>query len=150
MERLTAQNHLEAVELGRIVGAGDLEPAVGLECGDGEVQRRRWECAHVDRGSTGLGDASADTPRELGPRGAIVSADGDGWRPAKACPGHTREGAADGTPQFGRQLLADDPSHVVLAEDGLRDVHRPRPRSEGTHSQGPASGRPVWVSVAAL
>ena len=29
VERLAAENHLEAVELGRIVRAGDLQPAVG-------------------------------------------------------------------------------------------------------------------------
>ncbi len=61
---LAGQHHLETVELGRVVRAGHLHAAVGLERGHREVQRRGRQRADIDRGAAGVGDAEPHALRE--------------------------------------------------------------------------------------
>src|SRR6185369_11265575 len=50
VERVAAEHQLEAVELGRVVRPGDLDPAVRAERGDPEIERRCGQHADIDRG----------------------------------------------------------------------------------------------------
>ena len=86
VKRLAAEHHLEAVELGRIVGAGDLHPAVGLQGGDGEVECRRRQRAHVHRGATRVGDAETHALRQARAGGPVVTPDRDHGRAAETLP----------------------------------------------------------------
>ncbi len=64
VQRLSGEHHLEAVELGRIVGAGDLESAVGLQGMNREVERRRGQHSHIDGRRPRLGNAGTDRGSE--------------------------------------------------------------------------------------
>ena len=133
MKRLAREHHLEPVELGRIVGPGDLNAPVGPQRGDGEVQRRSGQRPHVDGGASRLHDAAPDALRQLATRRPVVAPHRDGGRVTDALPGRRREGAAQGTREVGGQLAADQAAHVVLPEDRLGDVHvacSPRPTAE--------------------
>ena len=100
MKWLAGEHHLEAVELGRIVRAGDLESAVGPERGDAEVERRRGHHTHVDRGGAGVGDTLPDPCGERWPdgrlsrptamTGARPSAPSRRWRTRAPEPGRAR------------------------------------------------------------
>src|SRR4051812_43797063 len=63
VKRLASEHHLEAVELGRIVRSGDLEPGIGAERGDREVEGRRGESAHTHGGAARLDDPCPHTLR---------------------------------------------------------------------------------------
>ena len=58
---VVGEHHLEAVELGRIVRAGDLNAAVDVERLGREVQRRRGQLADINRHATRCGDSFAYT-----------------------------------------------------------------------------------------
>ena len=60
VEGLPGEDHLEAVELGRIVRPGDLHARVRPERVDAEVERRRGQRAYVDRRPAGLDDPAPD------------------------------------------------------------------------------------------
>jgi hypothetical protein len=64
VQRLSGEHHLEAVELGRIVGPGDLESAVGLQSMNREVERRRGQHSHIDGGRPRLGNSGTDCGSE--------------------------------------------------------------------------------------
>ena len=115
-ERLLAHHHLEAVVVRRIVRAGDLDAAVGIEVVDGEIEHRRRRHADVgdvDAGGrqafdAGGGQFGRAQPAVIAQRHAATALAAD----------HRAEGAADGARVGGMHRVADDAADVVLAQDG--------------------------------
>ncbi len=121
VERLLAPHHLEAVVIGRVVRAGDLDAAVGVQLMHREVQHRRRAAADLQHHGAGIDQAAADRVGQLGRAQAAVIADAD---PALRGRQGGGVGAAKGVGIGREQGLADDAAHVVFAQDGRVETVR--------------------------
>src|SRR5439155_21491116 len=141
---LAAQHDLEAVELGRIVGAGDLNAAVHGQRVGREVERWRGQLADIDRGAAGGDDAAAHGGRERSPRRAVVSPHGEPWRAVPAQAGAAQGGDAlpDGVRQLVRGLVTHGAADGVLWESGGGGPPGGPPGGRGAAAAG--WGRSGW------
>jgi hypothetical protein len=147
VHRFTLQHHLEPVELGGIVGAGDLDSPFDPEMMDREIQSGGGQLPDVLGDGAGGGDAFAQGPGERLTRGPVVAPDRQPGYPAQLLPRRRGEGLSQGPRDLGRQIDADDSPDVVLAEDGARHRHA-RTGNQGAPARTPASD--AWNSDVAL
>ncbi len=115
VHRLAAQAELEAVVVGRVVAAGDLDAAVEVPVEDREVDERRRHHAELDDAEPGRAKA-VDQGGGVGVRG----------EPAVAPDAHAGRAVLErerpiGAPELPRELGVEiplgDTADVVLAED---------------------------------
>ena len=95
-----AQHHLEAVVVRRVVGAGDLQAAVGVEVMDREIEHRRRPAADPEHVDAAGAKAVAERLGELGRAEAAVEA--EAGPPAAGGAKHRRVGPAQ-RPRVGRE-----------------------------------------------
>ena len=138
------EGHLEAVVVGRIVGAGHHHAAVDRQGMGRVVEHRRRAAADPPHVDTGRRQALDQRRLQFGRREASVVADRR-RRPA-APPDNGAEGPAQRLGVLRREGLADDPADVVVAQDrGVETVRRDRHHTASCRaccgSNGP--GRPI-------
>jgi hypothetical protein len=128
-EGLAADDHFQAVVIGRVVAAGDGDAAVTAQFVSGEVDDRCRHAADVNGVDPGHADSFHQCRRQFRSRQAPVAADGN--RALAAFARQRAESMADASDDVGRQCLADDAANVVGLEDfrGEGSVHV-RPRAE--------------------
>ena len=132
VDRLVAQHQLEAVELGGIVGARDLHPAVHVEGMGREVQRGRGTLPHVHCRAPRRHDPGAHGVRQVCARRTVVPSHGEPRGAAQPRVAERRDGRGNGVRDLGGELIAHGAADVVLPEDGGGDVHGgARPRISG-------------------
>src|SRR5215218_35076 len=124
MESLACEHHLEAIELWRIVRAGDLKATVGAQRGNSEVESGSGEHSDIDCGSTRVGDALPYGAGQGFSTGAVVSSNGNRRSLPEPLVCHAAEGLTKCVGKLGSQLAVNQATNVVLSEYGLRDVHR--------------------------
>src|SRR5262249_45333379 len=121
-QRQPGARHLEAVELGRIVAAGDLETTIQPPGGDGVVEGRgRHDAGALDRETRG---DDAPLHRALEPRAARAHVAPERHARPALLPDQRPEGAADRRRGVVRELALVEAADVVLAEDVRRDHPR--------------------------
>src|SRR5258708_6182761 len=144
VQRLAADDHLQAVVVRRVVAAAHRDAAAATEMVRGEVNDRGRRHADVDRVRARGGDAGDESIDEFRPRQAPVTADGEGRR--LALHRERSERAADLAHDLGGERAADDAADIVGAEDLGRHLHAKNSiRRRG--SQGvspPVTGKPTW------
>ena len=115
--RAALQQQLEAVVVGRVVAAGDLDAAVDVEIVGREIEHRRG--AHAD-----LHDVDPAFGQAADQRGFEHPANGcgrRGRRRSRRAPSSCAkrgEGAAERISVGFGQRVADDPADVIFAQDG--------------------------------
>jgi hypothetical protein len=102
VNRGSGHNHLESIELGRVVGTSDLNPTVYPELVESEIQARRREHTDIDRRPSCRRYSLRDAGRQRLAGRAIITP-------------HSRH--------IGGQVFAHDTSDVVLPKDHGRDMH---------------------------
>jgi hypothetical protein len=117
VERFARQDHLEAVELGRIVGSGDLQAPVGLQRHNAEIQRRSRQSPDVNRGPASVGDSPAHAFGQCRARRPVVHPHRDDGRASQPVRCHAGEGTPERAGEFRRQLPVDQAANIVLPED---------------------------------
>ena len=116
VERLAAEDDLEAVVVGRIVAAGDHHGTVSRQPGVGVIQHRRRAAADAQRLDPGGTQAVRQGRLERGARQPAVIADGD--RAAAGARHQRAETASDGECVGVRQRAAHRAADVILAQRG--------------------------------
>ena len=131
VERAGRGQELEAVVVGRVVGAGDHDAGIGLEPVDCEIEHRGRAETDPDDVRAGARQTVDERRFERGRMQPAIIADADG---AASGPAHDgSEGAPNRLRVVRRQRLSDDPADVVGAQD--RRIERAR----RAHSE-PATG----------
>ena len=128
MEGLAGEDHLEPVELRRVVRAGDLQPSVGSECRYGEIQCWSGQSPDVDGGATGLGNTPANSLSERRTGRAVVPPDRDDWCMTQPLIGDGGKRMPQRPGKFRSELSIHQAADIVLSENGLGDVHGLPPR----------------------
>jgi hypothetical protein len=125
-EGTAAHDHLEAVIIAGIVAAGDLDAAIDIELGFGEIEHWGRANADPDNIQSRLGEAAHQLRLERRGMSAPVAAQ---CRPAAAAPAEQRaEGPSDRIGIGFGQRFPDDAADVVFAQ---------RSRVETMHSGAP-------------
>ena len=116
-ERPALEHHLEAVVVGGIVAAGDLDAAVHLlGRGLGVVEHRRRP--HADPAHVAAARGEPFDQRVLEHRRADPAVVADRHQLAAGAPQQGAEAAPDRARVVGAERFADDPADVVFAQDG--------------------------------
>ena len=113
--RAALQQHLEAIVIGRVVAAGDLDAAVDVEIMSREIEHRRGAHANQHDVHAAFREAADQFGFEHAGVGAAVAADGDGARAFAM--GLGGEGPAERVSVGFGQRVADDPADVIFAQD---------------------------------
>src|SRR2546427_10719622 len=113
--RFATEHELEAVELRRIVRAGHLDAAVHVEHVGREVERRRWQLAHVHAMPAHGLDAGEQAVRERESALAVVPPHGHPGCASQALPPERRDRLPDGASDLRRALGAHGAADVGLA-----------------------------------
>ena len=114
-QRRAADDHLQAVVVGRVVAAGDRDAAIAAEFVGGEVGHRGRHAADVDGVHAGGTDAVHQRAGQFGAGQAAVAADGDGV--LALFDGQRAEGVADLAHDIGGQGFIDDATNIVGLEN---------------------------------
>ena len=121
VERAGRRQELEAVVVGRVVGARDHHAGIGLESLHREIKHRGRAETDADRARPGARQTVHQSRFERGRMEPPVIADAD--RPAPGFAHDGSEGAPDRLRVVRRQSLADDPADVVGAQDRRIEPH---------------------------
>ncbi len=114
--RAAVEEHLEPVIVGRVVAAGDLDPALHIEDVGRVIEHRARADADPDDVEPALHQPVDECAFQLGRVQAAVPSDGD---PASAFVGGEASEASPERPGvFFRESLSDDSADVIFAQDG--------------------------------